>query len=302
MDDGYNPANTQTGGPPARPAGQGLRHPQRSGHADPHRRARLPQEQPGAGPVRRLRQPQLEPAGQVPGHVRRSTPTTRSRARSSPTTSRRTWPARRSASSARTTTSAGTAWPASRRCSARRAVAAKQTYVTSNTNVAPQIGALKAAGCQVVVLATVPGFTALSVGTAGTAGLQAAVGGLQRRRATTRPWPSSSAPASAAAGGHGRRRTTCRAERHGEPVDPALQEDQRRVQRRTRRSTATPSTACRSATCSCRRCSPPARTSPGRGIVATPCEKGGFKGPGPRAAALLRQGPLRLRRPAVEPR
>ncbi|MGC4807595.1 ABC transporter substrate-binding protein [Micromonospora sp. DT233] len=45
-------------------------------------------------------------------------------------------------------------------------VAAKQTYVTSNTNVAPQIGAFKAAGCQVVILATVPGFTALSIGTA----------------------------------------------------------------------------------------------------------------------------------------
>ncbi|NBE84062.1 ABC transporter substrate-binding protein [Micromonospora rubida] len=46
------------------------------------------------------------------------------------------------------------------------AVVAKQTYVTSNPNVAPQIGAFKAAGCQVVILATVPGFTALSVGTA----------------------------------------------------------------------------------------------------------------------------------------
>ncbi|MEV4711779.1 ABC transporter substrate-binding protein [Micromonospora sp. NPDC049374] len=45
-------------------------------------------------------------------------------------------------------------------------VAARQTYVTSNTNVAPQIGAFKAAGCEVVILATVPGFTALSVGTA----------------------------------------------------------------------------------------------------------------------------------------
>ena len=42
----------------------------------------------------------------------------------------------------------------------------KQTYTTSNTNVAPQIGALKAAGCQVVVLVTVPGFTALALGTA----------------------------------------------------------------------------------------------------------------------------------------
>ena len=45
-------------------------------------------------------------------------------------------------------------------------VAARQTYVTSNPNLAPQIGALKAAGCQVVILATVPGFTALALGTA----------------------------------------------------------------------------------------------------------------------------------------
>jgi branched-chain amino acid transport system substrate-binding protein len=46
------------------------------------------------------------------------------------------------------------------------AVAAKESYVTSNPNVGPQMGALKAAGCEVVVLATVPGFTALSIGTA----------------------------------------------------------------------------------------------------------------------------------------
>lgn len=51
-------------------------------------------------------------------------------------------------------------------------VVAKQTYVTSNTNVAPQIGAFKAAGCQVVILATVPGFTALSVGTAARLGFK----------------------------------------------------------------------------------------------------------------------------------
>ncbi len=42
----------------------------------------------------------------------------------------------------------------------------KQTYTPTNTNVAPQIGALKAAGCQVVVAFTVPGFTALALGTA----------------------------------------------------------------------------------------------------------------------------------------
>jgi branched-chain amino acid transport system substrate-binding protein len=44
-------------------------------------------------------------------------------------------------------------------------VAAKQSYVTSNPNVSPQMGALKAAACQVVMLATVPGFTALAIGT-----------------------------------------------------------------------------------------------------------------------------------------
>ncbi len=45
-------------------------------------------------------------------------------------------------------------------------VATKQSYVTSNPSVGPQMGALKQAGCQVVMLATVPGFTALSLGTA----------------------------------------------------------------------------------------------------------------------------------------
>ncbi|GAA2682800.1 MULTISPECIES: ABC transporter substrate-binding protein [Actinoplanes] len=52
------------------------------------------------------------------------------------------------------------------------AVAAKQTYVTSNPNVGPQMGALKAAACEVVVLATVPGFTALSIGTAAKIGFK----------------------------------------------------------------------------------------------------------------------------------
>src|SRR3954470_12503881 len=53
-------------------------------------------------------------------------------------------------------------------------VAAKQNYVTSNPNVGPQMGALKAAGCQVVMLATVPGFTALSIGTAAKIGFKPA--------------------------------------------------------------------------------------------------------------------------------
>ncbi|GAA2658143.1 ABC transporter substrate-binding protein [Paractinoplanes durhamensis] len=51
-------------------------------------------------------------------------------------------------------------------------VTAKQSYVTSNPNVGPQIGALKAAACDVVMLATVPGFTALSIGTAAKIGFK----------------------------------------------------------------------------------------------------------------------------------
>jgi len=45
-------------------------------------------------------------------------------------------------------------------------LAATDTYVPTTPNVAPQMGKFQAAGCQVVVLATVPGFTALSLGTA----------------------------------------------------------------------------------------------------------------------------------------
>jgi len=41
-----------------------------------------------------------------------------------------------------------------------------QRYVVTNTNVGPQIGKLKSAGCEVVQLATVPGFTALALATA----------------------------------------------------------------------------------------------------------------------------------------
>ncbi|GIF06335.1 ABC transporter substrate-binding protein [Actinoplanes siamensis] len=51
-------------------------------------------------------------------------------------------------------------------------VAAEQSYVTSSPNVGPQMGALKAAGCEVVLLATIPGFTALSIGTAAKIGFK----------------------------------------------------------------------------------------------------------------------------------
>jgi ABC-type branched-subunit amino acid transport system substrate-binding protein len=51
-------------------------------------------------------------------------------------------------------------------------VAARQGYVPTNTDVAPQLSALKAARCQVVVTATVPGFTALTLGTAARIGFR----------------------------------------------------------------------------------------------------------------------------------
>lgn len=41
-----------------------------------------------------------------------------------------------------------------------------ETYETSNQDVTAQIGAMQSAGCEVVMLATVNGFTALAVGTA----------------------------------------------------------------------------------------------------------------------------------------
>jgi ABC-type branched-subunit amino acid transport system substrate-binding protein len=51
-------------------------------------------------------------------------------------------------------------------------VAHSETYDVTNTNVAPAIGALKAAGCQVTVSFSVPGFTALAIGTAAQVGFR----------------------------------------------------------------------------------------------------------------------------------
>ncbi len=45
-------------------------------------------------------------------------------------------------------------------------VALRQSYITSNSNVAPQVQALQVAGCEVVVLATIPSFTAQVISTA----------------------------------------------------------------------------------------------------------------------------------------
>ncbi len=59
-----------------------------------------------------------------------------------------------------------------RRVLGEQGVAASQTYDVTNTNVAPAISALKAAGCQVTVAFTVPGFTALAMGTAAQIGFR----------------------------------------------------------------------------------------------------------------------------------
>jgi branched-chain amino acid transport system substrate-binding protein len=48
----------------------------------------------------------------------------------------------------------------------------KQNYDVTNTNVAPAIGGLKAAGCEVTIAFTIPGFTALAIGTAAQIGFK----------------------------------------------------------------------------------------------------------------------------------
>ena len=103
----------------------------------------------------------------------------------------------------------------------------------------------------------------------------------------------------AAARGPARRQLPADRDRRGQPVDPALQEDQHGVQRRTPRSTATPSTACPSATSSCRRCSRPARTSPAPRSSRRSARAAHRARAGP--AALLRHRPLRLRRRSAGP-
>jgi ABC-type branched-subunit amino acid transport system substrate-binding protein len=47
-----------------------------------------------------------------------------------------------------------------------------ETYTVTNTNVAPAIAALKQAGCQVTISFTIPGFTALAIGTAAQIGFR----------------------------------------------------------------------------------------------------------------------------------
>ncbi len=53
------------------------------------------------------------------------------------------------------------------------ALAAEESYSVSNTNVAPQIGELQAAGCDVVFGFMIPAFTALALGTAAQLGYEA---------------------------------------------------------------------------------------------------------------------------------
>ena len=53
------------------------------------------------------------------------------------------------------------------------ALKAKESYTATNTNVAPAIGKLQAAGCDVIFSFSIPGFTALGVGTAAKLGYKA---------------------------------------------------------------------------------------------------------------------------------
>lgn len=157
------------------------------------------------------------------------------------------------------------------------AVAVKQTYVTSNTNVAPQIGAFKAAGCQVVVLATVPGFTALSVGTAARLGFKPQW--LVSNVGADHPTLAKQLGAAAPLLEEWSAPTTCRCRTTRRTRGSSSSPRSTRSTTGTRRSTATPSTACRSATSSCRHCSPPARTSPGRRCWR-PCRRAASRAPG----------------------
>lgn len=139
-------------------------------------------------------------------------------------------------------------------------VVERQTYSTSNTNVAPQIGALQAAGCEVVMLSTIPGFTALAIGTAGRLGFApqwttASVGGdlvtlsntlgeaapLAEGLLSTNYLPRISVKTTSGRPSSGRSTTSTTA-------GPS--------------STATSSTECRWRTCSCRHSKRPARIRP----------------------------------------
>jgi ABC-type branched-subunit amino acid transport system substrate-binding protein len=52
-------------------------------------------------------------------------------------------------------------------------LASHQSFEPTNTNLAPQIGAFKGAGCQVIISNTIAPFNALAIGTAAQAGLHA---------------------------------------------------------------------------------------------------------------------------------
>ena len=138
-------------------------------------------------------------------------------------------------------------------------VAASQTYTPTNTNVGPQIGALAAAKCQVVVAATVPGLHRPGARHGGGAQVRAAVGRLQRRR-RLRHRRRPARQGCPAAGGRHQRRLPAGRVRHRATRGSRCSRRSTRSSTTTRRGTATLSTAWRSATSSCRRCRRPART------------------------------------------
>ena len=226
MDDGYNPANTQQVVRQLVLQDKVFAILNGLGTPDPHRRARLPQDQPGARPVRRLRQPELEPAGQVPGHVRLQ-PRLHGRGQD-PRQLRQDRPApgkkvcflgqdddfgRDSLAGVEKILGAG-------------AVAAKQTYVTSNTERRPadrrvQGGRLpgRHAGHRARLHRAVHRHR-------GQARLQAAVAWSPTSAPTTTRWPSRSARPRRCSRAWSAANYLPMNNDDGEPVDPALQEGQ----------------------------------------------------------------------------
>ena len=259
MDDGYNPANTQT---VVRQLVlqdkvfailNGLGTPTHTGVLDFLKTNKVPDLFVASG----------SRAGTSRTSTRArsaSSPTTRSRARSSATYVKKTWPGKKVCFFGQDDDFGADSLAGVEKVLGADAVAAKQTYVTTNTNVAPQIGALKAAGCQVVVarhrarlhraghrhrrqLGFKPQWVVSSVGA----------------DYATLAEPASARPGAAARGPR-HRRLPAGCARRRQPVDRSSSRRSTTSTTRTRRSTATSSTACRSATCSCRRCRPPART------------------------------------------
>ena len=261
----------------ARAGGRGLRDPQRPRHPDAHRRARLPERERGARPVRRVGQPQLEPAGEVPVHVRRTTPTTsieaqdRWRTYTQDELRRQEGLLPRPGRRLRRPTSPTGLEQVLGDGRARRDADATRC---PNQDVAPQIGALKAAGCEVNFLATDQRLHGARARHRRQDGVLRRSGSRRRRAPTTRRSSATSARTSRRCCSQGFVSTNYLPFAGGDDewVD-AVPARSTTSTTTAPRSTATPSTACRSATCSPRPWPRPA-TNPTRESLLDALEVG----------------------------